>query len=65
MTNITLYVPDSIYKKMKKYKELKWSEIAREAIEEKIKQLEEADMRIYGLKRLLKEGEEADDLFKF
>lgn len=36
MSNITLAVPEELHKKMKKYPEFKWSEIARKAIEEKI-----------------------------
>lgn len=62
MSNLTLYIPDAIYVKMKKYNELKWSEIARKAIEEKIKQLEESDYRLTALKRLSKE-EDASEFF--
>ena len=32
MPNITLSIPDDIYRKMKKYPEVKWSEVARKAI---------------------------------
>lgn len=32
MPNITLSVPSEIYSEMKMYKEIRWSEIAREAI---------------------------------
>ncbi|MFX1294055.1 MAG: hypothetical protein ACFFD2_04250 [Promethearchaeota archaeon] len=38
--NITLSIPDEIYKIMKKYKEIRWSEIARQAIEKFSKKLE-------------------------
>ncbi len=65
MPNITLYVPEEIYKKMKKYKEIKWSEVARQSIVEKIKRLEEAELRAYSVERLLKEGEDAEELFEF
>jgi len=40
MANITLSLPDDIYKKMKKYSEIKWSEVARKAIVDYIKKLE-------------------------
>ncbi len=29
MANINLYIPDDIYEKMKKYKEIKWNEVAK------------------------------------
>lgn len=43
MTNITLAVPEDLYKKMKKHSEFKWSEVARQAIEEKIRDAELLD----------------------
>jgi hypothetical protein len=36
MANITLSVPDNIHKKMRHFSEVKWSEVARKAIIEKI-----------------------------
>lgn len=65
MANITLSISDNIYKKIKKHKEIKWSEVARSAIEEKLKQLEERDYRQYSLKRLAEEGEDAKEIFDF
>lgn len=64
MVNITLSIPDEVKKKMSKYKEIKWSEIVREAIIEKLKKLEEVEMREYALKRLAK-GEDAHELFEY
>lgn len=46
MPNITLSLPDEIYRKMKKYSEIKWSEIVRRAIVEYIKKLEESRVEI-------------------
>ena len=43
MTNITLSIQDSIYKKMRKYSEIKWSEFIRKAIKKRIEQLESLD----------------------
>ncbi len=40
MPNITLSIPEELYKKMKKHKEIKWSEIARKAISEYIDAIE-------------------------
>ena len=43
MTNITLSINDSIYKKMKIHSEIKWSEFVRKIIEKRIAQLESID----------------------
>jgi predicted CopG family antitoxin len=40
MPNITLSIPEDIYKKMKMLNDIRWSEIARRAIEERINDLE-------------------------
>ena len=40
MTNVTLAVPEELYSKMKKHSEFKWSEGARQAIEQKIQDAE-------------------------
>ena len=39
MTNMTLSMPDSLSKQMKKFSEVKWSEVARKAIIEKLDKL--------------------------
>ena len=36
MANLTLSVPDGLYRKMAKYPEYRWSEVARQAIEAKL-----------------------------
>jgi len=40
MANMTLSIPDELHKKMKKLSEIRWSEIARRAIEQRIDDLE-------------------------
>lgn len=40
MTNITLSIQDTTYKKMKKHSEIKWSEFVRKAIQERLEELE-------------------------
>lgn len=40
MVNMTLSIPDELHKKMKKLSEIKWSEVARRAIEQRIDNLE-------------------------
>ncbi len=65
--NMTMAIADEDHAKMKKYPEIKWTEIARGAIKQKIKILEttENPLRQYSYKRLVDEGEDADKLFKF
>lgn len=43
MTNITLSIEDSIYKKMRYYSEITWSEFVRKAIKKRIIELEKLD----------------------
>lgn len=40
MTNITLSIPEELHNKMKLFSEIRWSEIARKAIEQKVNDLE-------------------------
>ncbi|RLE66539.1 MAG: hypothetical protein DRJ47_02385 [Thermoprotei archaeon] len=40
MPNITLSIPEEVYRKMKRYSEVKWSEVARKAIMEYLRKLE-------------------------
>lgn len=67
MVNVTLSVPEEIHKAMKKHLEIKWTEIARQAIVKKVKEIEMAKdpLKYHALKRFAKEGEEADELFEF
>ena len=43
MGNITLSMPDSIHKEMKHFSEVRWSEVARKAIVEKLETLRIAE----------------------
>ena len=43
MPNMTLSIPDELYKIIKKHKEIKWSEVARKAMWEYAKKLELLD----------------------
>ncbi len=43
MTNMTFAVPNQLMAVMKKHKEIKWSEVAREALAEKANELELMD----------------------
>ena len=43
MTNITLSVPEEMHKEMKYFSEVKWSEVARKAIQQRIDTLRLAE----------------------
>lgn len=43
MTNMTLAIPEDLHKVMKRHQEIKWSEVARNAIWEKARKLELMD----------------------
>ena len=68
MVNMTMAVPDKLHKTMKQHPEIKWTEIARQALEQKAKLIEAAEkdpLRFYAYKRLAEEGEDAEKLFNF
>ena len=46
MPNITLSIPEDVYRRMKKYKEVKWSEVVRKAIVEYLRRLEEGGFEL-------------------
>ncbi len=39
MVNMTLAIPKELYKEMKHHTDIKWSDVAREAFEHKVKEL--------------------------
>ena len=64
MANITLSVPDNIHKKMKHFSEVKWSEVARKAIIEKIEMLALAEKLAQNSKLTEKDVEEFNKKIK-
>ena len=54
VVNMTLSVPEDLYKEMQLHSELRWSEVAREAFEKKVKELHFVDF-------LLKNSEFTED----
>lgn len=40
IVNMTLAIPDELHNKMKEFSEIRWSEVARKAIEQKVNDLE-------------------------
>lgn len=67
MGNVTFAVPEPVHKVMKKHREIRWTEIARQAIIRKAKEVEisKDPLRYHALKRLAEEGEDAESLFEF
>lgn len=67
MVNMTLAIPKEMHTKMKQHKEIKWTEVAREAIQKKLTILEtEKDpWKLYAHKRWAEEGVDAHELFEF
>ncbi|PJC44589.1 hypothetical protein CO038_03285 [Candidatus Pacearchaeota archaeon CG_4_9_14_0_2_um_filter_39_13] len=64
MANITLSVPDDVYRKMKKHREMRWSEVARAAIISQVEKLEMMD-QIAGKSKLnMKDIEEINEKIK-
>jgi len=53
MTNMTLAIPEDLYEIMQKHKEIKWSEVAREAIWDKAKKLEMMDSILSKSKKII------------
>lgn len=43
MTNITLSIDDEVYKKMRIYSEIRWSEFVRKMIKKRIEELQKLD----------------------
>ncbi len=56
MVNMTLSIPKELHDKLKKYTEIRWSEVARKSFENKVKDLERIDV--------LKEFEDAEKVYK-
>ena len=68
MVNMTLAIPDKLHSKMKQYPEIKWTEVARKAIEAKATALEEEKMQWMkqAQEHAVKRGwSEAHELFEF
>ena len=69
MANITLAVSDKLHKRMKSHSEVRWSEIAREAFEKRIEELEWMDEVLKSSKFSEKDANEIghkikDDIWK-
>ena len=43
MANLTLSIPDDLYEEMRKHPEIRWSEVARQALKRKLDDLRRLD----------------------
>jgi polyhydroxyalkanoate synthesis regulator phasin len=64
MANMTFAVPEDLHKIMKKHKEVKWSEVARQAIRLHAKKLELMDKLVSKSKLTEKDVKEISDKIK-
>ncbi|GEM_PF-1201187 len=68
MVNMTMAIPEQLHKVMKKHAEIKWTEVARQAIEKKAREIEEEKMlwMKHAHEHAVKRGwSEAHELFEF
>mgnify|MGYP001597741625 CR=1 FL=1 len=64
MPNITLALSDELYKKMKIHKEIKWSEVVRASIEQRINDMETMNKILSKSKLTKKDAEEISKKIK-
>lgn len=67
MVNMTLALPEHLHRIIKKYSEIKWTEVARKAIERKARALEaeKNGWREYASRHALEEWDDADELINY
>ena len=65
--NMTMALKDNTFETMKKHPEIKWTQVARQAIERKVALVEsEKDAwRKYALKHAVEDWDEADELIEY
>ncbi|MDP3986771.1 MAG: hypothetical protein Q8P81_00930 [Nanoarchaeota archaeon] len=56
MTNITLSIEDEVYKRMRKFSEIKWSEFVRKCINQRVEELERVEEGVFADRGLLAEN---------
>jgi predicted CopG family antitoxin len=53
MTNITLSIDDEVYKKMREFSEIRWSDFVRKCVQKRVEELESIKTSIYADENLL------------
>lgn len=61
MVNMTLAIPDPLSKKMKKHADVRWTAVARQAIEKRVRDLELMDKLTKNSKLTQKDVEEISE----
>ena len=61
---MTLSIPDELHKKMKRFSEIKWSEVARRAIEQRVNDLDTMERIVAKSKLTEKDAKEISDKIK-
>ena len=64
MPNITLAISEEVYSLMKKHREMRWSEVARKAIIEEVKNIELIEKIASKSKLTMKDIEEINEKIK-
>ena len=64
MPNITLSIPAEVHRLMRKYPEIRWSEVARRAIISKLEDLRRMDELLSGSRLSEKDAGDLDHLVK-
>jgi len=58
MANLTLSIPDDLYEEMKRHPEIRWSEVARQAVKKKLDDLRRLDALLRGSRLTERDVEE-------
>jgi len=64
MANITLAIPDSLHKRLRKHSEVRWSEVIRKILEKKLEDLKIMDEIVENSKFSLGDVEDIGDKIK-
>ena len=67
MGNMTIAIPEQVHGIKKQHNEIRWSEIARQAIVKKVREIapQKDSWRKYALKHALDNWDEADELIEY
>ncbi len=64
MANITLAIPDSLHKKLRQHREIRWSEVIRQMLQKNLDQLELMDKLVKKSKLTREDVEEIGNKIK-
>jgi len=64
MKNMTLAIPDALHAEMKQFPEIRWSEVARQALAQRVERFIEFEKIVAKSKLTKEDAEEIGDLIK-